>query len=132
MNIFERLNKINDAESLFEKYEVKNVKELEEQLITETATTKTYRYPKGSPVIRFDRDAGNTTENFETTATSLTKAKNNIVYKIKQKYNLTGNVKIDPSKIIIIEGNSGSSGTSQVKTSQSVKQDEPEQLKLDI
>lgn len=100
-------------------------------MITE-GTTKTYKYPKGSPVTRFDRDAGNTTEDFETTESSLAKAENNIVYKIKQKYNLTGNVKIDPSKIIVTGRNSGSAGTSQVKTSQTVKQKEPKQLKLDI
>lgn len=105
---------------------IENEDELEEQLITEE-TTKTYRYPKGSPVIRFDKDAGNTKEDFETTAISLAKAKNNIVYKIKQRYNLTGTVKIDSSKLIIIGGNNDSTGTSQIKTSQPVKQNEPEQ-----
>ena len=110
---------------------IENEDELEEQLITE-GTTKTYRYPKGSPIVRFGKHAGNTTENFETTEASLAKAKNNIVYKIKQRYNLTGNVNIDPSKLIIIGGNNDSAGASQIKTSQLVKQNDSEQLKLDI
>lgn len=110
---------------------IENEEELEEQLITE-GTRKTYRYPKGSPITRFDRAAGNTTEDFETTEESLAKARNNIVYKIKQRYNLTGNVKIDSSKLIIIGGYGDSSGTGQIKTSQPVEQNEPEQLKLDI
>lgn len=87
-SIFNQMNKINDEESLNN-----SLKE---------AAARTYKYPAGSPILKFNKDIGSTTADVTTTAVSATKAASNIVYKIKRMYDLTGSVVIDKSKLIVV------------------------------
>ena len=75
------------------------------EALTEGDETKTYKYPSGSPVFKFDKFLENTKEDFVTVATSIRKAKSNIESQIKSKLRLTQNtsIKIDETKIAEID-----------------------------